>query len=177
MTKDIKDLKKLISKEKLEERIKELANEINSHYPKDETLNLICVLKGAVMFFTELAKYLKMPVEMHFVTLSSYGNNQETSGKINAINLSLPNFKNKNVLIVEDIMDSGLTLKFLTNYISKNCESKTTKIVVLFDKVCARRECIQPDFKAFEIDNKFIVGFGLDYCELYRNIDYVGYFE
>ena len=177
MTKNIKDLKVLISQKELQERIKELAQEINDFYPLNETLHLICVLKGAVMFFTELSKHLTMPIEMHFVTLSSYGNNQETSGRVNAINLSLPNFENKNVLIVEDIMDSGLTLKFLTAYIDKNCASKSTKIAVLFDKKCARKENIAPDFSAFDIDDKFIVGFGLDYCELYRNIDYVGYFE
>lgn len=176
MEKDIKDLKVLIDRETLTKRIKELANEINQAYDCSETLTLICVLKGAVMFYAELAKHLKMPVKMEFVSLSSYGDAQKSSGKIKTLNLALPPFENDNVLIVEDIIDTGLTLDFLKKFLKHNCSAKSVKLAVLFDKKCARKFDITPDFSAFEVDDKFIVGFGLDYCGLYRNLDYVGFF-
>ena len=96
MEKDIKDLKVLIDNKALIEKIKTLAEEINQSYNNSEPLVLICVLRGAVMFYTELAKYLEMPIKMEFVSLSSYGNNQHSSGKIKTLNLNLPSFKNEN---------------------------------------------------------------------------------
>lgn len=177
MEKDIKDLKILFDSSTLQKRIKELADEINQTYEPEKQLTLICVLKGAVMFYTELAKHLKMPTKMEFVSLSSYGDSFKSSGKIKTLNLNLPNFKNENVLIVEDIVDTGLTLDFLIKFIKVKCCANDVKLAVLFDKKCARKFDISPDFSAFEIDDKFIVGFGLDYCGLYRNLDYIGYFE
>jgi len=176
MEKDIKDLKVLIDSETLHKRIKELAEEINSSYGVDKPLTLICVLRGAVMFFSELSKHLKMPIKMEFISLSSYGNSKKSSGKIKTFNLNLPNMKNENVLVVEDIVDTGLTLDFLIKFIKMNCCANDVKLAVLFDKKCARKYDVTPDFSAFEIDDKFIVGFGLDYCEFYRNLDYIGYF-
>lgn len=176
MDKDIKDLKVLIDNQKLISRIKELAHEINTSYGTSKPLTLICVLRGAVMFFTELSKYLEMPVKMEFVSLSSYGDGQKSSGKIKTLNLNLPNMHEENVLIVEDIVDTGLTLDFLIKFIKMNCCAQDVKLAVLFDKKCARKYDVTPDFSAFEIDDKFIVGFGLDYTGLYRNLDYVGYF-
>lgn len=177
MNKDIKDLKVLISEEQLQKRIKEVADEINSAYGTEDELTLICVLKGALMFFTELSRYLKMPVKMEFVSLSSYGNSQKSSGKITALNLSLPQIEEKRVLVVEDIVDTGLTLDFLINFLKTKCGVEDVKLCALFDKKCARKYSVYPDFTAFEIDDKFIIGFGLDYNELYRNLPYVGYFE
>jgi len=172
-----KDLKILIDKNTLSKRIEEVANEINSIYPKNETLNLICVLKGAVMFFTELIKHLKMPVKMEFISLSSYGNDTKSKGNVTSFNLALPKYDNENVLIIEDIIDTGLTMDFLIKFINKNCNTKNIKLAALFDKKCARKYNIKPDFSAFDVDDKFIVGFGLDYQGLYRNLDYIGYFE
>ena len=177
MEKDIKDLKILIDNKTLTSRIKELAEEINLKYDNSVPLILICVLRGALMFYAELAKHLKMPIKMEFVSLSSYGNNQQSSGKIKTMNLNLPSLKGENVLIVEDIVDTGLTLDFLIKFIKTNCEAQDVKLAALFDKKCARKYDVTPDFSAFEVDDKFIVGFGLDYCGLYRNLDYVGYFE
>ncbi len=180
MDKDIKDLKVLIDSDTLEKRIIALADEINSYYEKNynnEPLNLICVLRGAVMFFSQLSKYLKMPIKMEFVSLSSYGDSIKSSGKIKTINLALPNFNNENVLVVEDIVDTGLTLDFLMKFIKHNCASKDLKLAVLFDKKCARKYDVNPDFSAFETDDKFIVGFGLDYMGYYRNLNYIGYFD
>ena len=176
MDKNIKDLKVLIDSQELNKRIKEVAQEINSFYGEKEPLTLICVLRGAVMFFTELSKHLKMPVKMEFVSLSSYGDNQKSSGKVKTLNLNLPNMHDENVLIVEDIVDTGLTLDFLIKFIKLNCCAKNVKLAVLFDKKCARKYDVVPDFSAFEVDDKFIVGFGLDYTGLYRNLDYIGYF-
>ncbi len=175
--KDIKDLKVLIDSKTLNNRIKELADEINSFYGVNNPLTLICILRGAVMFYVELAKHLKMPVKMEFVTLSSYGNSEKSSGKIKAVNLAIPDLENQNALIVEDIIDTGLTLDFLLKFIKTNCKVQDVKLAVLFDKKCARKYDIEPDFSAFEVDDKFIVGFGLDYNGFYRNLDYVGYFE
>ena len=128
------------------------------------------------MFFTELSKYLKMPVKMEFVSLSSYGDSQKSSVKIKTMNMILPNMQNENVLIIEDIVDTGLTLDFLIKFVQMNCQARDVKLAVLFDKKCARKYNVVPDFSAFEIDDKFIIGFGLDYCGLYRNLDYIGYF-
>lgn len=171
------ELKTLVSKENLQKRIKELANEINSYYGETEELTAICVLKGAVMFYTELVKHLKMPLKMEFVCLSSYGCSKESTGRVSALNVSLPPLENKKVLVVEDIMDTGLTLKFLLDYLKTKCNVKDVKLAVLFDKKCARKFDIEPDFSAYDVGNKFIVGFGLDNDGLMRNIPYVGYFE
>jgi len=178
---DKKELKTLVTSEDLTLEIKKLADKINSYYEKnygkDEELTLICVLKGAVMFFTELSKHLKMPVTMEFVSLSSYGASEKSSGKVSALNLSLPPLENKNALVVEDIMDTGLTLKFLLDFIKTKCKARDVKLACLCDKKCARKYDISPDFYAIDVDDKFIVGFGLDFNEHYRNLPYIGYFE
>ncbi len=177
MDKKLEDLKVLIDSNTIQKRIEEVADSINSNYNKYEILNVICILKGAVMFYTELAKHLKMPVKMEFISLSSYGNSTHSSGKVKSLNLSLPTYENENILIVEDIIDTGLTLDFLIRFIKQNCRAKNVELAVLFDKKCARKYNIKPDYAAFDIDDKFIVGFGLDYQEYYRNLDFVGYFE
>ena len=170
------ELKTLVSESELKERIKTLADEINNTY-KDSPIVAICVLKGAVMFFCELVKYLKMPVRMEFVSLSSYGCSKHSTGRVSALNVSLPPLENEKVLVVEDIMDTGLTLKFLLDYLRTKCHVEDVKLAVMFDKKCARKYDIESDFYAFDVDDKFIVGFGLDYNELMRNIPYVGYYE
>ena len=171
------ELKTLVKEEDLKKRIKEVADEINALYDKNEPLVAICVLKGAVMFYAELVQHLKMPVRMEFVSLSSYGCSKTSSGRVSALNISLPPLENKKVLVVEDIMDTGLTLNFLIDYLKTKCKVKDVKLAVMFNKKCARKYNLEPDFSAFEVDNKFIVGFGLDCEEVFRNIPYVGYFE
>lgn len=176
-----KELKTLISSDELFKKIQKLADDINLYYEKNYSLNeeltIVCVLKGAVMFFAELSKCLKMPVRMEFVSLSSYGAGEKSSGKVSALNLSLPPLENKNVLVVEDIMDTGLTLKFLLDFIETKCKARDVRLAVMCDKKCARKYDISPDFYAIDVDDKFIVGFGLDYNEIYRNLPYIGYFE
>lgn len=170
------NLKVLFSKDQLHARIKELAQEINTLY-KDEELTAICVLKGAVIFATDLIRELDMPVQIEFIRLSSYGSSTTTSGKVNAVDIKLPDLNNKNVLIIEDIVDTGLTAKFLIDFMHLNFHVKSLKFCSLLDKKMTRKVDIEPDYYGFEVDDKFVVGYGLDYDGYYRNLPYIGYIE
>lgn len=172
----IEDLKVLFSEEQLQTRIKELAKEMNEFYAGEE-VTAICVLKGAVMFATDLVRYLDMPLKMEFIRLSSYGSSTTTSGKVNAVDIQLPNLNDKNVLIIEDIVDTGLTAKFLIDFMNCNFNAKSIKFCSLLDKKITRKVDIEPDYYGFEVDDKFVVGYGLDYDGLYRNLKYIGYKE
>ncbi|MBR1753740.1 hypoxanthine phosphoribosyltransferase [bacterium] len=172
----LEDLKPYLSEQLIQEKIKEVAEKINNDFG-NEHIYVICVLKGAVMFATSLVKHLKMPLQMEFVRLSSYGNSTSSSGKVNSVDISLPNLNGENVLIVEDIIDTGLTAKFLTDFINSNFKTKSTKFCSLLDKRCCRKVDIEPDYYCIEVDNKFLVGFGLDCEGYYRNIPYIGYVE
>lgn len=169
-------IKVLIDEEKLNKRIKEVAEEISKDY-KNEEIVLICILKGAAYFAIDLSKRITDSVViLDFMKASSYGNGMETTGNVELkIDLST-NIENKNVIIVEDIIDSGYTLNYLYDYL-KNKNPKTLKICVLLDKKERRKKEIKVDYTAFEIENKFIVGYGLDYEDKYRNLPYVGYVE
>jgi len=168
------DLKVLFSEKEIQEAIKKLGRRINSDYG-NEDLFLICVLKGAVMFLVDLSKYLKMPVHMEFIRLSSYGSGFSSSGKVNAVDISLPDLNNKNVLIVEDIIDTGHTAKFLMDFINHNFKVKSVKFCSLLDKKVKREVEIDPDYYGLDVDDKFLVGYGLDYEGVYRNLPYIGY--
>ncbi len=168
------DLKVLYSEEQIQARIKELAARMNEFYNGEEVC-LICVLKGAVVFASDLARHLKMPVKMEFIRLSSYGGDTKSSGKVNAVDISLPNLNDKNVLIIEDIIDTGLTAKFLLDFFELNFKTKSTKFCTLLDKKIARATEIEPDYFGFEVDDKFVIGYGLDFDGYYRNLRYIGY--
>jgi hypoxanthine phosphoribosyltransferase len=170
------DLKVLYSENQIQEKIKEIASKMNALYNGEE-VTVICVLKGAVMFATDLVKYLNMPIQMEFIRLSSYGSSLTTSGKVNAVDIKLPDLNNKNVLIVEDIVDTGLTAKFLVDFMHMNFHVKSLKFCSLLDKKVTRKIDIEPDFYGFEVDDKFVVGYGLDYDGYYRNLPYIGYKE
>lgn len=170
------NIKTLFSKEEIQNKVKEIAGEINCYY-SDEEVYVICVLKGAVMFAADLVKHLNVPVKMEFIRLSSYGSSTSSSGKVNAVDISLPDLNAKNVLIVEDIVDTGLTAKFLLDFIDNNFITKTTKFCSFLDKKCFRKTSIEPDYFGFEIDDKFVIGYGLDYDGCYRNLPYIGYVE
>lgn len=166
----------LIDEEILNKRIKELAQEISKDYQNEEIV-LICILKGAIYFAVDLSKRITAcPVILDFMKASSYGNSTTTTGVVDLkIDLST-NIENKNVIIVEDIIDSGYTLNYLYDYLrAKN--PKTLKICVLLDKKERREKKIKVDYTGFEIENKFIVGYGLDYEDRYRNLPYIGYVE
>lgn len=176
LDKDIKDLKVLISEEEIKEKLKTFAKDIEKAFARDEEIYVICVLKGSVMFCVDLVKHFKNPVQMEFIRISSYGHEQKSTSNLQAIDLTLPNLQDKNVLIVEDIIDTGLTARFLTDLFKIKHHPKKLLFVSLLNKRCARQIDIEPDFYGFEIDDKFVVGYGLDYKGYYRNLPYIGYF-
>ncbi len=173
---DINKLKILFDEKQIQSRIKEIADELNKFYGQEEVI-AICVLKGAVMFTVDLVKHLNMPLKMEFIRLSSYNGGTSTSGKVNAVNIDLPDINGKNVLIIEDIVDTGLTAKFLLDFISCNFHTKSTKFCSLLDKKATRLTEVDPDYYGFEVDDKFLIGYGLDYDGLYRNLKYIGYMD
>ena len=168
------DIKVMLTEEQVQEGIKKLGAELNKVYENEE-LYMVCVLKGAVMFATDLAKNLTMPLKMEFIRLSSYGSGTVSSGKVNAVDISLPDLNGKNVLIVEDIIDTGHTAKFLIDFMNHNFHPKSLKFCSLLDKKIKREVDIDADYYCFEVDDKFLVGFGLDYDGQYRNLPYIGY--
>lgn len=170
------DLKILYSEDQIQAQIKDLAKKLNDKY-SDNELYLVCVLKGSVMFMADLSKYLKMPVRMEFIRLSSYGSGFTSTGRVSAVDIALPDLNDKNVLIIEDIIDTGHTARFLMDFINHNFKPKTLKFCSLLDKKCKREVDIDADYFCFEVDNKFLVGYGLDYDGYYRNIPYIGYVE
>lgn len=171
-----KDIKVLFTEEDIQTRIKELAKELNKEYAEQE-LYAICVLKGSVMFMVDFLKHITVPTRMEFIRLSSYGSNYTSTGEIHAVDLSLPDLNGKNVIIIEDIVDTGHTAQFLTTYLKHHFKMKSYKFISLLDKKCRREVEIEPDMYGFEIDDKFLVGYGLDYDGFYRNLTYVGYVE
>ena len=169
-------IKPIFTEDMIQAKIKEIAQKLNLEYGENEVY-IVCVLKGGVMFATDLVKYLTMPVRMEFIRLSSYGSSFTSSGKVNAVDITLPDLNDKNVLIIEDIIDTGHTAMFLTNFINSNFKVKSYKFISLLDKRCKREVNINPDIFGFEIDDKFLIGYGLDYDGLFRNLTYVGYIE
>ena len=170
------DLKVLFTAEEIQKSIRGLGEKLNKDYGSEE-LYLICVLKGSVMFTVDLSKHLKMPLRMEFIRLSSYGSGFASTGKVNAVDISLPDLNEKNVLIVEDIIDTGHTARFLVDFIRHNFKTKSLKFCSLLDKKIKREVDIDPDYYGFEVDDKFLVGYGLDYDGYYRNLPYIGYIE
>ena len=173
----MENIKVLISEETLNSRIKEVAKEIENDY-KGEEIVLICILKGASYFAIDLSKHIdSYDVILDFMKVHSYGKaNKETTGKVNIDLVPSEDLKGKNVIIIEDILDSGVTLNCLYDYI-KDMNPKTLKICVLLDKKGRRIKDIEADYVGFEIDNKFIVGYGMDYDEKCRNLPFIGYVE
>ncbi len=172
----LSDLKVLISEEELQNRLKELGEIIDKEFHGTEELYVICVLKGAVMFCCDFSKCVNVPVQIEFIRISSYGNEARSSNNLKAIDLTLPDMHQKDVLIVEDIVDTGLTAKFLIDLINMEHQPRKLKFLSLLNKKCARKIDIDPDYHGFEIDDKFVVGYGLDYKGYYRNLPYIGYF-
>ena len=157
LDKDINDLKVLISEEEIQTKLDELAKKIEGVFPKDEVIYVICVLKGSTMFAVDLVKRFNNPIQMEFIRISSYGHEQKSSNNLQAIDLTLPNLQDKNVVIVEDIIDTGLTARFLTDLFKIKHHPKKLLFVSLLNKKCARQIEIEPDFYGFEVDDKFVV--------------------
>lgn len=164
----------LIGEEEIKSRVKELATKIESDFNGEEVI-LVAILKGSVFFATELAKAMTTPVVMDFIKVSSY-NGTESTGKISfKLDLS-ENVENKNVIIVEDIVDTGRTLNYLKEHINSK-HPKSLKICTLLDKKERRVLELNPDYVGFDIPDKFVIGYGLDYDEKYRNLPFIGYAE
>ena len=173
---DGRELKVLCSEEVLQARIREIGAEINNRFGNEEVY-VISVLKGSIMFTVDLVKHLKMPIRMEFIRLASYGHDFTSSGKVKAVDISLPDLNAKNVLIVEDIVDTGRTAKFLVDFINMNFSVKNLIFCSLMDKKIKRQVDIDPDIRGFEVDDKFLVGYGLDYQGYWRNLTYIGYLD
>lgn len=170
------NLQILIPEETLQARIKALAEEMNAMYQGTDGLILICILKGGFMFTADLAKHLTVPCQIEFVRLSSYGDNQHSSGTVKPVDLTLPNLNDKDVLLVEDIVDTGLTLNFFMEYLESLHTPKSLRLAVLLDKKEARKRPVQTDFVGFEVGNQYVVGYGLDDGGFYRNLPYIAHF-
>jgi hypoxanthine phosphoribosyltransferase len=166
--------KVLLTEDEIRERVRELGERLSEDYAGcEEDVVLLCILKGAVVFFADLARAMSIPVQMEFMGISSYGNEQKTSGIVRITKDIDTSITGKHVIIAEDIMDSGLTLSHLTRLLSSR-KPASLKICCLLDKP-ERRECeIAPDYCGFIIPNEFVVGYGLDYCGFYRNLPFVG---
>lgn len=162
----------LISEERLQQRIKELGQEISLEYA-DTEITMICVLKGGVMFMADLSKHVTVPVTMDFMAVSSYGNEQLSSGIVKIIKDLDESIEGKDVLIVEDIIDSGRTLSYLVK-ILKERNPKSIKIITLLDKPEQRVVNVEVEYVGFTIPNQFVLGYGLDYMQKYRNLPYIG---
>lgn len=162
----------LISEEEVEERICELAEEINRDYAGKE-LHLVVILKGSVFFACALAKRVTVPVTMDFMSVSSYGDGMVSAGKITVKKELDEDIANKDVLIVEDIVDSGRTLFHLRKLLLAR-NPKSLRIVTLLDKPDRKTEDIEIDYHGFIIPDKFVVGYGLDHAQKYRNLPYIG---
>lgn len=162
----------LISEETLKARVQEIAKEITEFYNGEE-VKTVCVLKGAVMFMVDLVKSLDLPVKFDFMDVSSYGNSTESSGNIKILKDLDDPIEGENLLIVEDIIDSGRTLHYLMDYL-KSKKPKSIRLCTLFDKPERREFDVHVDWTGFDIPDEFIVGYGLDYAQRYRNLPYIG---
>ncbi len=162
----------LINEEALASRIKELAKAITDDYQDQDDLLLICVLKGAYMFLADLSRALERPHHLDFMGVSSYGASTESSGAVRIILDLKQDIAGRNVLIVEDIIDSGRTLDYLRRILLARSPA-SLRIVTLLDKPERREVDVPIDYTGFHIPNEFVVGYGLDFDEIYRNLPYI----
>ena len=164
----------LLTEEEIQNRVRELAQEISRDYA-DKNPTMICILKGAVMFYADLLRNIDVPVSMDFMAVSSYGNKSKSSGEVEIRKDLSTSIENKHVIIVEDIVDSGFTLSYLTRMLASR-GAASIKLATLLDKPSRRAPGItlKSDYSGFEVADEFVVGYGLDYAEKYRNLPYIG---
>lgn len=165
----------LISKEQVENRIQEIADVLSAEYA-GRVVHLIGVLKGSVFFMCELAKRMSIPVTMDFMSVSSYGNATSSSGIVKLIKDLDEPIEGRDVVLVEDIMDSGRTLSYLVKLMRER-KPTSFKIITLLDKPERRIVDIEPDMCCFTVPDRFVVGYGLDCAQKYRNLPYIGVIE
>lgn len=162
----------LLSQEQLQTRIRELGAVLTAEYA-EKTPVFIGVLKGAVHFFTDLVQQFLKPCQYDFIGASSYGDATQTSGQVKLTKDIMTDLRGRHVIVVEDILDTGLTLHFVRDYLMSK-QPASLKLCVLLDKPERRRADVSADYIGFTIPNEFVVGYGLDYRELYRNLPYIG---
>ena len=170
MHKDIEEV--LITEQQLQKKVRELGRQITSDY-QGRPLLLLCVLKGALMFLADLAREIDLALEMDFMVISSYGSATESSGVVRIVKDLEEPIDGRHVLVVEDIVDSGLTLHYLLEVLyTRNPAS--LRVCTLIDKVKEREKVVIPDYTGFQVADRFVVGYGLDYAQRYRNLPYIG---
>ena len=162
----------LISEEQIKKRIQELAVKLDKEYEGKRPL-MVSILKGSVMFYADLLRAMSIPVEMDFMAISSYGAGAKSSGEVKLIKDLDRKIEGRDVVIVEDIIDSGYTLSYLKRMLYSR-KPPSVKICALLDKYARRVVPIEADFKGFDIEDEFVIGYGLDYAERYRNLPYIG---
>ena len=168
-------VKIMIPENKVDAKIKELGARITQDYEGKE-IRLICILKGGIFFTCELAKNIKVPVSLDFMSVSSYGDQMESSGVVRIVKDLEDSIEGKDVLVVEDVVDSGRTL----NYLLDNLRSRkpaSLKLCTMLDKPSRRVVPVDVDYVGFEIPDEFVVGYGLDYAQKYRNLPFIGVIE
>ena len=163
----------MISEEEINKRVCEIAEQISKDYAGKE-VRLICILKGSFMFFADIVRKLSVPCEVDFMQVSSYGCSTVSSGKINILKDISISADGKNVVVVDDILDTGCTLYKLREYFLEEKNAKSVTVCTLLDKPARRSFDIIPNYKGCEIPDEFVVGYGLDYDEYYRNLPFVG---
>lgn len=168
-------IKVLVSEEEVEKRIRELGEKISKDY-EGKQVHLICVLKGGVFFMCELAKRITVPVSMDFMSVSSYGDGTASSGVVKIAKDLDESLEGKDVLVVEDIIDSGRTLSYFLEILKKR-NPNSMKLCTLLDKPERRVMDVNVDYVGFNIPDEFVVGYGLDYAQKYRNLPYIGVVE
>ncbi len=161
----------LISEEQIRERIEELGKEISSHY-EGKKLYVLSLLRGSFIYTADLVRHITVPTKIGFMTTSSYGHNETSSGNVKIVHDIPDDIKGFDVLVVDDIVDTGITMKFVVDH-AKSLGANSVKSCVLLDKPERRKADIEPDFCCFEIPDVFVVGYGLNYGDYYRNISYV----
>ena len=170
MDKDIESI--LFSEEQLQECVKRIAGEITRDFQGREPV-FVCVLKGSFVFFADLVRRVELRSRVDFIAASSYGSGSTTTGNVKITKDLSTNVEGRDVIVVEDIIDSGLTLSFLKNFLQQK-NPASVSLVTLLDKPERRRVELKPDYVGFQIPDKFVVGYGLDYAEQYRELPYVG---
>ena len=169
------NIRVLISEEEVDARIRALGEQISRDYA-GKTVHLICVLKGGVFFLCELAKRITIPVTMDFMSVSSYGNEKSSSGVVRIVKDLDEPVEGKDVLGVEDIVDTGRTLSYLLKML-KERKPASLSLCTFLDKPSRRTHEVKVDYTAFQVPDEFVVGYGLDYAQKYRNLPYVGVVE
>ncbi len=165
------NLETLISEEQLQARIKELGKQISKDYEGKE-LVILCILKGGVMFMTDLVKHITVPLKMEFMVVSSYGDEYKSSGLVKILKDLDEPIQGKHVLIVEDIIDSGRTLNYLKKMLSER-KPESLKLCTLLNKEEQRETDVEVEYTGFKVGDEFVIGYGLDYKQYYRNLPYI----